>query len=579
MLSEVSNNAKGAGRAADYYVNHWFWGGIIASKKTYAQVIAASILINVFALASSLYIMTVYDRVIPNRAIESLWALTIIMLVILVFDFIMKMIRATFIDYASARIDRTVSDRLFDKVVHREVFLDRHSTGSLASIVREFDFLKELIGSATFTVFADMPFILLFIFVLFAIGGPIATVPALIVPIVIVFGLILQPLIKRLSRDNLQEGQNKQAVMVELIAAIKTLKTVRGVNALRRRWMELVSVQSVLNHKTKYASQLMQTFTQSGQQFSQIAIIVYGVYLISSGDITMGQLIACVILSGRALAPLGQVTNLLGRLNQAIAAYQNLNKILSEETDIERRLGQVHRHNIQGRIDLKNVSFSYPGQKEPAVSDINITIKPGERVALLGKVGSGKSTLLEMIAGIYETTQGHILIDNTDLKQFTYEDMRIGVGVVLQNPVLFSGTIRENLLMGNPNATDQELIQATAISGAHSFIGTIPGGFDFKLSERGKELSSGMQQTLAIARAIIANPRIYLMDEPTSSLDAAAEQYVVKQLDEATKGKTCIFVTHRGAMLRLADRVIVMEGGRIVTDGPRDEVLKAPSSS
>ncbi len=566
-------------KKADQLVNHWFWGGIIACKKTYLQVISASVLINLFALASSLYIMTVYDRVIPNQAMESLWALTFIMGVILVFDFIMKMIRSIFIDYASARIDRSVSDRLFDKILHREVFLDRRSTGSLASVVREFDFLKEMIGSASFTVFADAPFIILFIIVLFSIGGMVAVIPALIVPVVIIFGLFLQPLIKRLSKDNLEQGQNKQSVMVEMIGAIKTLKTVRGIDTLHRRWMKSVATQSAISHKGKYASQLVQTFTQSGQQFSQIGIIVYGVYLISAGDLTMGQLIACVILSGRTLAPLGQITNLLGKLNQGAAAYNNLDKILSAETEEEKRLDQVKREKVAGSISLKNLTFTYPGQAEPALNDISLEIKAGERVAILGKVGSGKTTLLEVLAGIYEQSSGFVMIDNTDIRQFRHEDMRRNMAVVLQNPILFSGTIRENILMGNPDATDQELIEASAASGAHNFLGTLQGGFDFKLSERGKELSAGMQQTLAIARGLIAKPSIFLMDEPTSSLDSGGEQYIVQSLDKNTKGKTCVFVTHRGALLHLVDRVIIMERGRVIADGPRDEILKPQTAS
>ena len=356
--------------------DHWFFGPVLKNRAIYFQVIMASCLINVFALASSLYIMTVYDRVIPNNATESLTALTIIIVIVIAFDFVMKIIRGGFVDRAGQRIDRQVSTDLFDRISRHDTSLDKKSTGALASTVRDFDSLKEVIGSASFTVFADLPFIVLFLFVLYAIGGAVAAVPALIVPAVILFSIILQPIIRRMTEQASTEGKSKQAVLVEMISALETVKTTRGNSLLRNRWLHSVQHQGHSSAKTKMVSQLASYFAQLGQQVSQVGIVVYGVVLIAEGNLTMGQLIACVILSGRTMAPLGQITGLMGRMNQAISAYRGLDEVLDITTDEEKRQDMVSRPELKGGIELKSVTFSYEGQPEPSLDDVTFKIAP-----------------------------------------------------------------------------------------------------------------------------------------------------------------------------------------------------------
>ena len=552
---------------------HWFWKYIRENRRVYYQVIVASVLINLFALVSSLYIMTVYDRVIPNNAIASLITLTIIMIIVMAFDFTLKILRGIFVDHASSQVDRRVSADLFNKISSHNVKMSKQATGAVANTVRDFELLKEVIGSASFTVFADLPFIFLFIFVLFYIGGPVATVPALIVPIVIIFGLILQPLMRKLSEMSAAQGKSKQAVMVELLSMLETVKTVRGISILRNRWYQGVLNQGTSQRRSRFTTQLATHFTQLGQQASQVGIVVWGVFLIASGNLTMGQLIACVILSGRTLAPLGQITGLLGRFNQAVTAYKSLSEVMNTVTEEEARADLIKRETLKGNITFKGVSLTYEGRNEPTLKECNFNIKTGERVAVLGRIGSGKSTLLGLIAGVHQATSGAVMLDDADIRNLRHEDIRNNIGVVLQNPLLFSGTIRENLLMGNPDASDEQLLKAAEMSGAGAFIGVLPNGFDFVLSERGQELSAGMRQSLAIARAMIGNPAIYLMDEPTSSMDSNTEMAIVRQLDAATKGKTAIFVTHRGPLVSFVDRIMIVEAGQIVIDGPRDAVL------
>ena len=558
--------------------DHWFFGPVFNCMPVYLQVILASVLINIFALASSLYIMTVYDRVVPNNAIESLRWLTLIIVVVILFDLTLKILRGIFVDAASARVDKRVSVKLFERIARHDATLSRTATGALAGTVRNFDTLKDVIGSASFTVFADLPFVFLFLYVIYAIGGPIAAVPAVLVPLVIIFGLLLQPIIRRMTELSQSQGKSKQAVIVEMISALETVKTVQGLSMLRNRWLNSVLHQSRSNTKIKLTSQLAAQFAQFGQQVSQVGIVVYGVYLIADGSLTMGQLIACVILSGRTMAPLGQLTNLLGRVNSAIAAYRGLDEILSGENEEETRSTMVERAVMKGDVAFKNVTFTYEDQPEPVLNDISFTIAAGERLAIVGRIGSGKTTLLRLLCGLHPPDRGAVMIDNADIRQIRPDDVRRNMGVVMQNPVLFSGSIRDNILMGKPNATDEELLDVVKLSGADGFLGMLPGGFDFPLSERGRELSTGMRQSIAISRALIGKPNVLLFDEPTAPLDQSAENEMVERLDLATKRLTTIFVTHRGAMLRLADKVLVIDQGRVAAFGPRDQVLKTEQS-
>jgi ATP-binding cassette subfamily C protein LapB len=554
--------------------DHWFFGPVLSCKAIYLQVMWASVLINVFALASSVYIMTVYDRVVPNNAIESLWALTAMIACVIIFDLVMKILRGIFVDRAGARVDQRVSAVLFERIARHDAELTKTATGSLAGTVRNFDILKDAIGSASFTVLVDLPFIFLFIYVLYLIGGPLALVPAIIVPTVIIFALCLQPIIKRMTELSQSQGKSKQAVIVEMIAALETVKTVRGISMLRNRWMNSVLHQAKSNMKTKVTSQLATQFTQFGQQVSQVVMVVYGVFLIADGSLTMGQLIACVILSGRVMAPLAQLTGLLGRMNSALSAYRALDEILGGVSEEEARTDQVERPSMEGSVEFRNVTFTYEGQPEPTLTDINFRIEPGERLAIVGRIGSGKTTLLRLLCGLNPPDRGAVLIDTADIRQVRPDDVRRNIGVVMQNPILFSGSIRDNIMMGNPDASDADLLEVAKQSGVEAFVSALPGGFDFPLSERGRELSVGMRQSVAIARALIGKPNILLMDEPTAPLDAQAEAAMVASLDAATRGLTTIFITHRGAMLQMADKVLAVENGRIAAFGPRDEVMK-----
>jgi len=554
--------------------DHWFWGPVLKNKKLYIQVMSASVFINVFALFSAFYIMVVYDRVIPNNAIESLVALTVGILVIVLFDFIMKVLRGLYTDKASAMVDIEVSDNLFDRISRNEQLINQ-PTGAISAVVKEFDSLKDFIASASFVAFVDLPFIVLFLFVLYGIGGPVAAVPAIIVIVVIIVGLLIQPVIRKLTFNAAQDGQSKQSVIVEVLSGMETLKTLKGINLLKDRWVDSVDRQGITSAKSKFWSQLTANFSQSGQQLSQVGIVVYGVFLIADGTLTMGSLIACVILSGRTLAPLGQVSNLLGRFNQAVTAYENFGQLMQQPVKELGRTHQVRVDKVEGAIFIVNASLTYPEQKEAVVKQLNLQLYAGEKIAIVGKIGSGKTSILRLIAGLYDPSEGSIKIDNHDISHMHPDDVRQHIGVVMQVPMLFSGTLKENLLMGNPDATDEQMIAAAKIANVDEIASNLPDGYETLLSEGGKGLSGGQRQAICIARAFVGDPKIIIMDEPSSAMDSGSEQQLLKDLQVRLADKTLILITHRGTLLSLVNRVVVFDSGRVIADGPKDKVLQA----
>lgn len=557
--------------------DHWFFGPALRNKRIYIQVVIASLFINVFALVSAFYIMTVYDRVIPNNATETLIALTIGVLIVVLFDFLMKVLRGIFTDRAGIAIDSEVAEALFDRLSRNEKLLGSSSTGATANTVKEFDGLKDFLASATFVTFADLPFVILFLFVLWGLGGPIAAVPGLIVLFVLVVGLLIQPIVKRLTANAMADGQSKHSVLVEVLSGLETLKTLPGINLLRDRWMNSVSNQGQFSAKARFWSQLTSNLSQSGQQLSQVGIIVYGVYLISDGTMTMGSLIACVILSGRTLAPLGQISNLLGRMNQALQAFSNLDKLMANQSSEESRRLQLRRDMLDGGVSFVRASLTYPGQQRPALHEINFECKPGEHIAIVGKIGSGKSSILKLVAGLVDPDSGFVKLDDADVTHLHPDDLRRHIGVVMQMPTLFSGTLKQNLLLGNPNASDEEVLAAARLSGVDEIAAQLSDGFETMLAERGSQLSGGQRQAVSIARALVGDPTIVLFDEPSSAMDSNSERQLLERLKPYLEDKTLILVTHRGTLLDLVDRVIVMDQGKVIADGPKDTIFRAQS--
>lgn len=553
---------------------HWFGAALAANRWSYVQVVLAAVLANVLGLATSVFIMAVYDRVLPNEAVESLIALTSGVALALLFDFAVKTLRAGFIDRAGERADRMVGRRIFDQVVDLRMSARGGSTGALASTLRDFEVLRDFFTSATLVAIVDLPFAALFIGVIFLVGGPLALIPALVVPLVLAVGLAVQPFLRRQAGDKLAEGQGKQAVLVETLAGIETVKTTGAAPAMRARWEEAVARQSHHGARARALTQFAMNVTGFAQQGAQVLIVFCGVFLVTGGSVSMGALIASVILTGRALAPLAQLSQTLARLSEARAAYRTLDRLMRGARDRPPGRRWLDRPRLDGAIRFEDVRFAYPGQGGQALAGVSFSIGAGERVAILGRAGSGKSTLARLILGLYAPDRGRVRIDGTDIAQIDPGDLRRNIGTVLQDVWLFSGTVRDNIAIGHPRASDADILRAARVAGADGFIAAHPEGYEHRLAERGEGLSGGQKQAIALARALVGRPPVLLFDEPTSAMDVETEAAVIARLRREAEGRTLVLVTHRPALIGLADRVIVLDAGRVAFDGPPQVLME-----
>ena len=555
--------------------NDWFWGSLLQGKWLYGQVLVAAAVTNFLGLSTSLFIMVVYDRVVPNEAIESLIALTIGVLIALGFDFIIKTLRAQFVDKAGKRADARMSRLIFDKILNMRLDNRRQKSGAMASIVREFDTLREFFTSATLVAVVDLPFIFLFIWVISLIAGPLALVPLIAVPLVILSGLVIQPFLARIAKSSMETNMSKQSVLVETLNGLETVQATGSGRLMRRRFEEASDAQSDLGLKNRMLSQFAINSAASVQQLAQIATIFFGVFLIQDGTITMGAMIAAVILGGRTLAPLSQLASAMSRANGARQAYRSLSAVMNDDAEQQAQArSRLSRPHLSGEIEFKNVSYTFPGADSAIIRNLSLKISVGQKVAVVGRMGSGKSTMSRLIAGLIEPSEGAVLIDGVDLRQIDKSDVRRNVGVMLQDTWLFSGTVKENLQMGFYEYDDAHLLNIAKLSGVDDFVASHPQGYDMELRERGEGLSGGQRQSINLARALLHDPNLLVLDEPTSSMDTATEKSVIGRLKVWAGSRTLVMVTHRNTLLELADRVLVMDQGSIVAD-TTPEKLKA----
>jgi ATP-binding cassette subfamily C protein LapB len=551
----------------------WLMEPMLENKSIYLKVALAAALINIFGLITALFTMTVYDRVVPNNATSSLVALSIGLGIVIVFDFVLRLLRAYFVDIAGARIDREVGETLFARLLAIRLELKKGSTGSLTSLMRELEALRDFFASATLTALVDFPFILITLGVVALIGGVVVLVPLVMVPVVIVVALVTQPALQRLTNRSMGEGMIKQSVLVETIGGLETVKAVGAGPLLAERWHRSVENHSDVSLRQRLIATIGITTATSSGMISYAGVVIVGVGLIATNDLTMGGLIACSILAGRAIAPLAQISQLLSRITATRTAYKQLNELM--DLPPEGPAGEpLYLSSPEGKIEFRNVSFRYPGAPEKALDGINFTIQPGEHVALLGRVGSGKSTIARLLLSLYEPEDGLVMIDGTDLRQLAPESIRRHVGAALQESVLLTGSVRENIALGREGIDDEAMIRAAELSGTHQFMGAIANGYDLRLADRGEGLSGGQRQSIAIARALATQPRIVVFDEPSSAMDSQTETGLIQRLQQELKGKTFVLITHRPPLLQLVERILLIDKGRVVADGPRDQVLK-----
>jgi ATP-binding cassette subfamily C protein LapB len=558
-------------------LKHWFWDVVRQAWPIYGEVLLASLLINMFAVVMPLFIMNVYDRVVPNDTTETLWALVSGVVIVLVFDFGMRLLRGYMIDIAGKRIDVILSSNVFERAMGMRMEARPASVGSFASNVQEFESFREFITSATITALVDLPFVFLFIGVIFWIGGPLGIIPLAAVPIIILAGLMLQRPLGQVIQQTFRYGAQKQGLLIESLGSMETVKSLSAEGALQRKWEQLVGTIARLGTKARTLSLAIISISTSIGQITYVGVVVLGVYLISQREITVGVLVASTILTGRALAPLAQVAGLLTRYHQSAVSLKTMQNIMQLPVERPANKNFVHRPAIRGEIEFRNVSFSYPGQQVPALQNVSFKLGAGERIGLIGRIGSGKSTIEKLVLGLYAPTSGSILIDGVDVGQIDPATLRRNIGYVPQDVVLFYGTVKENILYAAPYAEDAAMVRAAEIAGVTEFVHPSAQGFDLRIGERGDGLSGGQRQTVAIARALVLDPPVLILDEPTNSLDNRSEEMFKRRLEPTLAGKTFMLVTHRASLLTLVPRLLVLDNGRVVADGPKEQVMQALS--
>ena len=554
---------------------HWFWGVVLEQRGVYRDVLLAALLINLFALALPMFSMNVYDRVVPNHAVETLWALAIGVCMVLAADLGLRLLRSRFVDEASARIDVQLSAQLMERVLGMRLEHRPSSVGSFAQNLRGFEQVRDFIASSTVTTLIDLPFALLFLLVMVWIS-PWLALPVVVAGVAILgLGWMLQARLQELAQTTHRASATRNATLVESLHGIETIKSQGAEASVQAKWERTNAFLSTTNIRMRSLSTLATSSTSVITQAVTVAIIVIGVYLINERLLTMGALIACSTLAARALAPAGQVVGLLMQYQGVRTSLHSLNQLMAQPQERPAGRSFLQRPQMTGEIELRGVSFSYPGRDDKVLDNLNIRIKAGERVALIGRVGSGKSTIQRLMMGLYQPTEGAVLLDGTDLRQLDPADVRRNQAYVSQDVTLFFGTLRENIAFGLPFADDNAVRDAAEVACMSEFVSRHPRGFDMPVGERGDSLSGGQRQCVGLARAVLHNSPILLLDEPTSAMDFSTEAQVTQRIGAFAAHKTVVLVTHRTSMLAMVNRVIVIDGGKVVADGPRDRIMEA----
>lgn len=568
-FSIEKNNRK----ATEHTTGHWFWGTLWMSKNIYRDVVLASLVINFGLIASPLFTMNVYDRVIPNDAMETMWVLATGIFFVYTLEMIMKFTRNYYLEIAAKKSDVIMSSILFEKILDIKMEEKPSSVGSFANNLRDFETVRNFISSATIVTLIDLPFLFIFLFIVWMIGGSLVLAPIIMSLLILIYTLsIRSPLQKQIDLSH-QASSNKNSVLVESIMNLETIKVMGANGNAQWAWEEANGYIANVSLKSKLLSASIPTVTNYIIQMTTVVIILLGVYMIRDKHLTMGALIAIVMLSSRAMSPMGQVVALISNFESVKSAYGVLNKIMNMSSEHPNGMEFLKRINFSGEIEFKNVSFQYPNEDRAALNNISFKISSGEKVGIIGRIGSGKTTIEKILLGLYKVNNGSVLLDGIDIYQIDPVDLRKSIGYVPQDISLIKGSVRDNIIFREPTADERMIFKAARISMVEEFVNHHPRGFEMLVGERGEGISGGQRQSIAIARAVISDAPIMILDEPTSMMDSISEQKVKQNLKEAFESKTVVLVTHKASMLDLVERIIVIDDGKIIADGPKNEIL------
>ncbi len=563
--------------------SHWLWGTLRRFMPYYRSALLAALMSNVLMLVSGLVMSVVYDKVIPHQALVTLWALASGAFLALAFDLLARQLRSHLIDMAGRKADLIIGSLLFRQTLGVRMEHRPASAGSYAHHLGQVEVVRDFFASATLSAISDLPFIVLFVAMIFITGGPLGWVMVLAIPVILGLAAIIQGRLKRTMSANMAQQADLQGVLVEAVEGLEDLKAAGAQGRFLNRYENATAAAAESALRARWLSSWTSNISMAAQQLVTLVMLVWGVYLIKDGTITGGALIGAVMFAGRAVAPLGSVVSLATRYHGARAAMVSLDRLMELPTEREPGKNYIANHKLSGRIGLHELSFAYPDQGDDAsprvLKGINLHFEPGERVAILGRIGSGKSTVLRLLAALYQPTEGMVQVDGIDLRQIDPADFRARVGFVSQEPRLFNGSLRENVLMGRANIDPTHLIQVARLTGLDRVVASHPKGWELSVGEMGGMLSGGQRQLVALARCLVTRPQILLMDEPTSSMDAQSEVIFLRQLKEAAGTRTLVMVTHRPAVLDLVQRVVVIDAGKVVLDGPKNLVLAALSGA
>lgn len=560
--------------AGDVPRQHWFWSVVTRFWPNYMHVATAALLVNILALASPLFIMNVYDRVVPNGAIASLVALSIGLLIAVAFDFVLRTVRSRIIDMTGKKLDVVLASKIYEHTIAVKLNQRPGSVGVLANQLRDFDSVREFFTSGSVVSATDLIFALLFVFVLFVIAGPLAWIPLAILPVMILIGLVIQRPLDRAMKRLQSESAARHGVLIESLTSIETVRATGAEARMQTAWERSVAAAARTGEDVHFWSSLALNSANTAQQLTTLLMVVVGVFLIIDGKLSVGALVASTMLAGRVLAPLAGIAAIITRASQSITALTAINAVMALERERPPERTFIARTIDKGGFSFEAVTFKYPNAQVNALEKVSFKIAPGERVGIIGRIGSGKTTVGRLLDGFYEPQEGHILVDGVDLRQYDPADLRSGVGFLLQDTDLFLGKLRENITLGRPNASDEDVLAAARLSGVEGFIAGHPLGYDMPISEGGRSLSGGQKQAIGLARVLIRNPKILFLDEPTAHFDVTSEAEFLERLKQlAQRDMTIVISTHRMSLLSFVDRLLVFDKGRLVADGPRDKVL------